>query len=200
MEDATQALVATGIAARSKVRPLTEVLVRAAQDGDRESFGRIFDEFHMPVYRYVVARLGALAEAEDLAAETFASAFANIRRFRWRGAPFEAWLFRIARSKVVDHQRRVQRRPTSRLDGDMEARLASISDPARHLLWAEERAQLLATVRKLSPDQQEVVALRFFADLSVPEIAHVMDRSVSAVRQLQFRALTTLRLRMEMRR
>lgn len=195
--DATPAFVATGIAARSDAGARTRALVRAAQDGDVESFGRIFDEFHLPVYRYIAARLGTAADAEDLAAETFAAAFLGIHRFRWRGAPFEAWLFRIARSKLVDHQRRMQRQPTSRLDDAMQARLASPGDPAGQVLWGEERTQLLAAVRRLSPDQQEVIALRFFAELSVPEVGHVMGRSVSAVRQLQFRAVTTLRQRME---
>lgn len=182
---------------RSDVGERTRALVRAAQNGDGEAFGRIFDEFHLPVYRYIAARVSTPADAEDLAAETFAAAFLNIRRFRWRGAPFEAWLFRIARSKVVDHGRRMQRQPTYPLDASLQARLASSGDPARDALQSEERTELLAAVRNLSTDQQEVIALRFFAELSVPEVGSVMGRSASAVRQLQFRAVTTLRQRVD---
>jgi RNA polymerase sigma-70 factor (ECF subfamily) len=171
-------------------------LVQSAQDGEAEAFGAIFDEFHLPVYRYIVARVGNPADAEDLAADAFAAAFRTIGSFRWQGAPFEAWLFRIARSKIVDHYRRRDRRVTNPLSG-FESTEARASDPAAAILLDEERGQLLAAVRRLSPDQQEVVALRFFADLPVPEVARVMDRSRGAVRQLQLRALTVLRQRME---
>ncbi len=191
------AVVATGSAGRSDVGEHTRALVRAAQNGDGEAFGRIFDEFHLPVYRYIAARVWTPADAEDLAAETFAAAFLNIHQFRWRGAPFEAWLFRIARSKVVDHGRRMHRLPTSPLDGPVQARLASSGDPAGHVVRGEQTAQLLRAVRRLSPEQQEVIALRFFAELSVAEVSQVMGRSANAVRQLQFRAVTTLRQRME---
>jgi RNA polymerase sigma-70 factor (ECF subfamily) len=187
------AAVTTGTSGPSEVGEQTRALVSAAQDGDSEAFGRLFDQFHLPLYRYIAARVWTQADAEDLAAETFAAAFLNIRHFRWRGAPFEAWLFRIARSKVADHGRRMQRRPTCPLDGPVLARLVSPGDPARRALESEERTQLLAAVRHLSPDQQEVIALRFFAELSVVEVGRVMGRSVSAVRQLQFRAVTTLR-------
>lgn len=171
-------------------------LVQRAQDGDAEAFGAIFDEFHLPVYRYIVARVASPADAEDLAAETFAAAFRAIGSFRWRGAPIEAWLFRIARSKLVDHYRKRGRRGADSLSGSEPAGSGD-ADPAAAILRHEDRGQLLAAVRRLSPDQQEVVALRFFADLSVPEVAEVMERSLGAVRQLQLRALTTLRQRME---
>lgn len=171
-------------------------LVRCAQDGDAEAFGAIFDEFHLPVYRYIAARIDSATDAEDLAAEAFAAAFRSIGGFRWHGAPFEAWLFRIARSKVVDHYRRQGRRRTQPLGAGESAALRGV-DPTVQIVHDEERSQLLAALRRLSPDQQEVVALRFFADLPVAEVARVTERSLGAVRQLQLRALTTLRQRME---
>lgn len=171
-------------------------LVRSAQAGDAEAFGAIFDEFHLSVYRYIAARVQSPADAEDLAAEAFAAAFRAIGSFRWQGAPFEAWLFRIARSKIVDHYRRTGPRGTNPLSGS-EPVAGDETDPAMAIVHGEERGHLLAAMRRLSSDQQEVVALRFFADLSVPEVAQIMDRSPGAVRQLQLRALTTLRQRME---
>jgi len=170
-------------------------LVQAARAGDADAFGAIFDEFHLPVYRYIAARVANPVDAEDLAAETFAAAFRSIGSYRWRGAPIEAWLFRIARSKVVDHTRQARRRPTETLSGFESGELRE-GNPSAELVRQEDRTQLLAAVRRLSADQQEVVALRFFADLSVLEVARVMDRSLGAVRQLQLRALTRLRERM----
>jgi RNA polymerase sigma-70 factor (ECF subfamily) len=194
--DAWQRHQPIGLAAEADGDDRVASLVRAAQGGDLEAFGVLFDRFHLPVYRYIAARIEGQADAEDLAAETFATALRAIGRFRWRGAPFEAWLFRIARSKIIDHQRRTKRRPASELTGSEPATQPYL-DPEVHVVRDEERTQLLSAIRRLSADQLEVVALRFFADLSVTDIARVMDRSPGAVRQLQLRALTTLRQKME---
>lgn len=194
--DAHPQLLPPGVAGDEGTDGRLPNLVQAARAGDAEAFGAIFDELHLAVYRYIAARVISPADAEDLAAETFAAAFRSIGSFRWRGPPFEAWLFRVARSKVVDHQRLMRRRPTDQLSGtERDDRRAA--DPSAELVRGEERLQLLAAIGRLSRDQQDVVALRFFADLSVPEVATVMGRSLGAVRQLQLRALTTLRQRME---
>lgn len=173
-------------------------VVAGAQRGDRDSFGYIFDTFHLPVYRYVLARVRHEADAEDLAAETFQAAFRTIGRFRWRGAPFEAWLFRIARSKIVDHQRRAARRPPPVDLADVpESALAHGGDAVDDVIRREEWDRVHATLPALSPDQQDVLAMRFFAGLSVEETAGALGRSTSAVKQLQFRAISALRRRLE---
>lgn len=185
----------SGLPERAAVLP---ALVADAQRGDRESFGRIFDTFQLQVYRYVLARIRSPADAEDVAAETFAAAFRTIGRFRWQGLPFEAWLFRIARSKIVDHQRRMGRRPTPvDIVGISEDHLPRTEDVVNEVIRRQEHALALAALAQLSQDQQDVVALRFFAGLSVKETAGVMGRSPSAVRQLQLRAVTSLRRRLE---
>lgn len=172
-------------------------MVDRAQRGDRESFGYIFDTFHLPVYRYVLVRVRHAADAEDIVAETFAATFRAIGRFRWRGLPFEGWLFRIARSKIADHQRRLARRPPPADLADVaESRLPTSDDTADEVLRRDEHARVLALVRLLSPDQQDVIALRFFAGLSVEETATAMGRSRSAVKQLQFRAIGAVRERL----
>lgn len=173
-------------------------LVAEAQRGDRESLGRIFDVFHLPIYRYVLVRLRSEADAEDVAAETFVAAFAAIGRFRWQGLPFEAWLFRIARSKIADHQRRARRRSTT---SDISlvplALLPREEDVALQVVRRDEHHTAVAAMTTLSQDQQDVLALRFFAGLSLHETAEAMGRSSSAVKQLQFRAVTALRRAME---
>lgn len=173
-------------------------VVAQAQRGDRESFGYIFDTFHLSVYRYILVRVRNEADAEDLAAETFQAAFRAIGRFRWRGVPFEAWLFRIARSKMVDHQRRLARRPSPLdLAGVPDDRIPSGDDAMDEVIRRDEHARVLATLPLLSQDQQDVLAMRFFGGLSVEETAGAMGRSTSAVKQLQFRAVTALRRRLE---
>lgn len=179
-------------------RAALTALVTEAQQGDRESFGRIFDTFHLQVYRYALARIGNTADAEDVAADAFSAAFQNIGRFRWRGRPFEAWLFSIARSKVVDHHRRSGHRSST---GDIsivsEDQLPQKEDVVQEVIRRDEQARAIAALPLLSQDQQEVVALRFFAGLSLKETAGVMRRTPSAVKQLQFRAVIALREHLE---
>ena len=169
-------------------------LVADAQRGDRESLGRIFDVFHLPIYRYVLVRIRSAPDAEDIAADTFVAAFAAIGRFRWQGLPFEAWLFRIARSKISDHQRRARRRSTtSDISAVAPELLPREEDVAVQVVRRDEHRAAIAAMTHLSQDQQDVLALRFFAGLTLHETAEAMGRSSSAVKQLQFRAVTALR-------
>ena len=172
-------------------------LVAAAQRGDREAFGELFDTFQLQVYRYALARLRSPADADDAAAETFLAAFRTIRRFQWRGVPFDAWLFRIARSKVADIQRRGQRQGATTDIADVDpGRLPVEADAATEVLQRESEAALMAAIRTLNPMHQEVLSLRFFGGLSLQETAEALGRSSNAVKQLQFRAVTALRERM----
>ena len=172
-------------------------LVAAAQRGDRESFGQIYDHYQLPVYRYALARLRSPADAEDVAAETFIAAFRTIGRFRWQGVPFDAWLFRIARSKIADVQRGRRRRDArADIDAIDQGLLPHAPDAASEVVRGDEAQRLLAAMRELSRDHQEVLALRFFAGLSLQETADTLGRSANAVKQLQFRAMTALRRQM----
>lgn len=172
--------------------------VDAAKRGEREAFGQIYDRFQLAVYRYALVRVRMAADAEDVTAETFVAAFRTIGRYTWTGLPFEAWLFRIARSKIVDHQRRLARRPAvSDLDAIDPALLPQAADVASVVVGREASAALFAAIGRLSADQQDVLALRFFGGLSVAETADAMGRSPDAVKQLQFRAVGGLRERLE---
>lgn len=171
-------------------------LVRAARDRDREAVARLFDRYYDSVYRYAYARLGNVADAEDAAAETFIAMVRSLPRFRWRGVPFEAWLFRIAMSKVVDvarHRSRV--RPG--LDGlaDDQRDSDPAVEPERALALREGRRELVAAIEHLPRDQRDVVMLRYFGSRSIRETADLMGRSEGAIKQLQFRALSALRRR-----
>jgi RNA polymerase sigma-70 factor (ECF subfamily) len=169
-------------------------LVAAARSRDREAIALLFDRYYDPVYRYAYARLGSVADAEDAAAETFAAMVHALPRFRWRGVPFEAWLFRIAMSKVVDVARhRTRVRPAG--DAVAEDSADPSAEPERVFAGREVRRELVAVVERLPTDQRDVVMLRFFAGHSIRETAELLDRSEGAVKQLQFRALTILRRR-----
>lgn len=169
-----------------------ERIVAAARRRDRDAVAHLFDRYYERIYRYAYARLGNIADAEDAAAETFAAMVRTLPRFRWRGVPFEAWLFRIAMSKVVDLARhRTRVRPS----GDRVA--ADLVDPAagpeRTLVHRELRRALVEAIERLPADQRDVVMLRFFAGRSIRETADQLGRSDGAIKQLQFRALSSLR-------
>jgi RNA polymerase sigma-70 factor (ECF subfamily) len=171
-------------------------LVEAARDGDPEARAAIFDRYHPVIYRYALARLSAVPDAEDAVAETFLAAFRSIPTFRWRGVPFEAWLFRIAASKVVDVARRRQRAslPLDALAGEP---VDEGADPARRIARRERRAELVEALDQLPAAQRDVLVLRFLLGRPVADVAATMGRSEGAVKQLQARALTNLRRRLE---
>lgn len=174
--------------------PTDEALVLEAQKGDLGAFGRVYDAYFDRVFRYVFARIGHRAEAEDLAADVFVKALQAIGSYSPRGAPFSAWLFRIAHNLVVDHLRRRARRPTEELD----ERLPLTGPPPD-----EQVAQILTmdhvrdAMKDITDAQQRVIALRFAADLSIAETAQIMGKSEGAIKALQHSAVQALRRRLK---
>lgn len=173
-----------------------EETVRRAGRGDEEAVSWLFEQYHPRVYRYALARLGMAHDAEDVAAEAFTTVVRKVASFRWRGAGFEAWLFKIAANAVVDRHRRRARDPVElREDSGFENR-AGGQESDQALLDAERGSELRALLDRLPADQREVLLLRFAGELSADEVGQVMGRKPNAVRQLQFRALEGLRRRM----
>jgi RNA polymerase sigma-70 factor (ECF subfamily) len=167
-----------------------ERLVAAAQHGDPEAFGSLFDHYYGPVYRYVVARVGSPSDAEDLAQLVFVKALEALPRYELRGIPFGGWLFRLARNVVIDHIR--TRRDHAALDVIAE-RVDSGAGPDDLALMRQEMDSVTVALRRLTPEQREAIELRFFAGLSAKEAAEAMGRQEGTVRGLQFRAIAALR-------
>ena len=167
------------------------VQVRRAARGDEVAAGAIFDHYYPRVFRYARARLASDADAEDVAAETFARVLKGLGKFRWKGAGFEGWLFRIASNLLVDAYRRAGRELPESTPAREEA--SEEPSPDSIVLFAEEAGSLHRLLDELPPDQREVLLLRFAADLDTHEVGEVMDRNPNAIRQLQFRALQKLR-------
>jgi RNA polymerase sigma-70 factor (ECF subfamily) len=165
--------------------------VRRAARGDEESAGLLFDHYYPRVFRYARGKLARDVDAEDVAAETFARILRGLDKFKWKGAGFEAWVFRIAANLVIDTHRRSGRETSESETIDEEAPTAEL--PENLLLRAETVGGLRAMLDELAPDQREVLLLRFAADMDTTEVGQVMDRNPNAVRQLQFRALQRLR-------
>ena len=166
------------------------LLVEAAQK-DPARFADLYELNFERVYAYIVRRVQDRAETEDLTAEVFHQALANIQRFEWRGIPFAAWLFRIAGNLLLDRWRQSGRE----IADDNVIESAQVS-PAE-IEEVERRTTLFRLVDALPAEQKRVLVLRFVDQKSIKEVAKEMCRTEGAVKQLQFRALSTLRARTE---
>jgi RNA polymerase sigma-70 factor (ECF subfamily) len=166
------------------------LLIEAAQQ-DPARFADLYELNFERVYAYVVKRVQDRAESEDLTAEVFHQALANLKRFEWRGIPFAAWLFRIAANLISDRWQR-----SGREVGDEESIGAAQVSPVE-IEEVERRATLFRLVETLPAEQKRVVLLRFVEQKSIKEVASAIRKTEGAVKQLQFRALTTLKARME---
>ena len=172
-------------------------LVEAAQR-DASRFAEIYERYFELVYAYVVRRVRERAVSEDLTSEVFRKALASLPRFKWTGAPFGAWLLRIASNLIADRAKRAGREISA---DETSMAAATVNEPVnsqsqqRMMEEAERRAQLFRLVDALPDDQRRVVAMRFAEEKSSSEIAAALNRSEGAIKQLQFRALQDLRKR-----
>jgi len=158
---------------------------------NEERLAALFESCYPRLTHYAYARLGNAAEAEDVASEVFVRAFESLDSYRDRGAPMEAWLFAIARNMVIDRYRKFSR--IERVTDDEGIEPAGGDDPAGR---AEQRVlmrDVQAALQRLTPDQREVVSLRFFGGLSSKEVAALMNRRDGAIREMQRAALERLR-------
>lgn len=170
-------------------------LVEAAQR-DASRFGEIYERYFELVYAYVGRRVRDRAATEDLTSEVFRKALANLARFKWTGAPFGAWLLRIASNLIADRAKRAGREVMADVPSlDAAAVDESVRSQSQqsYLEAAERHARLFTLVDALPDDQRRVVAMRFADEKSISEIAAELNRSEGAIKQLQFRALQNLR-------
>lgn len=165
--------------------------VERARGGDQQALADLYDWYMPRVYRYALARLGNVAEAEDLTEEVFLKMLGAIGDFRWKDVPFSSWLFRIAHNHIATHFRRTAQRggPTSALSEDL-------IDNRFDLTLAIEERITLDEVRRATeqlPDaQREVIALRFAVGLSIADTAKVLGKREGNIKALQHKAVAKL--------
>lgn len=164
-------------------------LVRAAQGGDRESFARLYEANVESVYRYLLARMGQQADAEDVTAEVFIKAMEKLSSYKPKGVPFIAWLMRIAHNLAVNQFKKNARRKEMPLLDDY----VSSDDPIETVMMSAVNGEVSRSLRELTELQRRVIHLRFGAGLSIQETANAIKRSEGAVKNLQHKALRALR-------
>jgi RNA polymerase sigma-70 factor (ECF subfamily) len=166
-----------------------EELVLAAQQGRQEAFAALYEMHVDRVYRYLVARLGQPADAEDVTAEVFIRAMKALPSYKPKGTPLMAWLYRIAHNQAVNHLKKRSRRP----EAPLEDIVAAPDDPAAEALHRASYGEAIRAAEGLTDLQQQVLSLRFAGELSISETAKVMKRNEGAVKFLQHSALRALR-------
>jgi RNA polymerase sigma-70 factor (TIGR02952 family) len=166
-------------------------LVQRAQCGDAEAFGEIYDHYVGMVHRYVHHRVGDRATAEDVTSETFVRALRRIDSLSFQGRDVGAWLLTIARNIVLD-QGKSSRYRLEVATADMRDADTLTDGPEDAVVQQLTNQTLVECIRKLGPEQQECLALRFLHGLSVAETAEVMGKRTGAVKALQHRAVRRL--------
>jgi RNA polymerase sigma-70 factor, ECF subfamily len=154
----------------------------------QRAFADLYRQYAAPVYRYAYSRVGNQADAEDVTAQTFTEALAGLDRYREQGE-FAAWLFTIAARRIVDHYR--QSRPQLPLDA-IRALSADGRSPLSQAMHNETMAELARLVSQLPDEKQELLRLRFAAELTYAEIGGIVGRSEAAVKMAVNRLLRQL--------
>lgn len=171
--------------------------IQHAVQGDVAAFGELYRLYAENVYRYFFYRVREDSEAQDLTAQVFLNAWKAIRRYRPADIPFMVWLYAIARNLLINYNRHNRVRGNYEASGETEAaQVADASagtDPLRAALRQSENEALVKAFERLNEEQQQVIYYRFVENWSHAEVARTLRKSEGAVRQLQLRALESLR-------
>jgi RNA polymerase sigma-70 factor, ECF subfamily len=180
--------------ARDSTKHVRELVARG-QEGDRDALEELYLIHFDRIYSYLHVSVGNRHDAEDLTTQTFLKMLEKIGSFKWQSAPFSAWLFRIAHNLAMDHFRARRRwQPEEEVpeppgDAEPSAELA-----AMHTIGRES---MLKLIEGLSPEQQQVLTLKFVFNLPNAEVAAILDKTEGAIKSLQHRALVSLQKQVE---
>ena len=170
-------------------------LVEQAQQGDRDALEELYLEHFDRIYSYLHMSVGNRHDAEDLTTQVFVKMLESIGKFRWRSAPFSAWLFRIAHNLAMDHFRANKRwQPEEEVPEPDPGEGSAAEEEA---LESIGRQSMLQLIEKLSHEQQQVLTLKFVFNFSNADAATILDKTDGAIKSLQHRALASLQRQLE---
>jgi RNA polymerase sigma-70 factor (ECF subfamily) len=178
---------------RQKNREITaENAVQLARTGDPDAFSYLYSQNVTRIYNYIFYRVGSEDDAEDITSRVFYRAFGHIKNYQEKGIPFSAWLYRIAHNLIANWHRDRQRRKEVSLDDQPE--IPHRQDmPETMVEKNQEMELLLKGIRRIAPDRQQLILLKYLEDLSNAEIAQIMGRTEGAIKSLYHRALIALK-------
>lgn len=169
--------------------PDLKQIIQRAKRRDNEAISTLYEMYADLIYRYIAYRVPTTSDAEDLTAEVFVNMLDSLPKYQDTGAPFEAWLYRIAAARVADFHRKASRRPQTELSDTLKA---DTPQPEDQLQEQQEFQTLRNALAQLNDEQQQVLILRFVERKSHQEVADIIGKSLSAVRSIQHRALIEL--------
>ncbi len=184
--------VATDSVERETRSPAQEEwdIVQRAQQYDEAALASLYETYHPKIYSYGFLQLGDMPAAEDLASDVMLKMIESIRGYRYKGLPFGAWVFRIARNRLIDLHRRRRRRG----EVDLNETLAStLADPQMLAERALDRGQIQLALKHLTEEQRQVIVLKFIQGFDNRSVGRILGRSEGAIKSLQHRALIALR-------
>ncbi len=167
-------------------------LLTDAKHKNEDALRTIYESYFPPIYQFIRLRINEREQARDIAADVFLDFFMAIRGNRAPQTSLRAWLFRVARNKVYDHYGKKKQFPTDTLEDWVPA--SSEHDPEIEFLQSMRVDHVRRAMNMLVAEQQEVLILRFGQGLNLQETADLMDKSISAIKSLQFRSVETLRM------
>ena len=180
-----------GVSDRDQVRRLVE----RGQQGDRDALEELYLIHFDRIYSYLHMSVGNKHDAEDLTTQTFLKMLESIGKFRFRAAPFSAWLFRIAHNLAMDHFRAARRwQPEEDVPEPRGSEELSAENEAMHSIG---RASMLELIDELSPEQRQVLTLKFVFNFGNGEVATILGKTEGAIKSLQHRALVSLQKQIE---
>jgi len=170
---------------------------------DPQVFGLLFDQYYPKILNYASRRVPSVALAEDIAAETFCIALDKLWQFKWQGVSFSAWLYRIATNLINQYYRNQHKKLTLSLDnwlektgfepvGDIDLE-QEIIDAERELERYDDFAEIRKKLQRLPDRYQAVIALRYFEDKKIKEIAEILGKKEGTIKSLLSRGLDMLR-------
>ncbi len=165
-------------------------LVQRAQGYEEDALKTLYEAYYPKIYNYAFLQLGDVQTAEDLASDVMLKMIESIQKYTFRGLPFGAWVFRIARNRLIDLHRRRRRRG----EVDLSDSIASVLESPQALAErALERGQLQVALKHLTDEQRQVIVLKFIQGFDNRSVGRIMGRSEGAIKSLQHRALGSLR-------
>ena len=181
--------------AKQNKLPEEQEVVKAAAKGDEQAFASLYDTYVDSIYRFIYLRVEDQQTAEDIASSVFLKAWEKLDRYQFRGVPFRAWLFRIARNAVIDHYRtRKEMAPLEAVIGVKDESFMPVSERVGLTLEADK---VIVSMQELTGDQRNVLTLKLVHGLNTQEVAKALGKRQGAVRALQMRGLQALAKIME---
>ena len=176
------------------IEPNDAILVARARTGDSEAFGRLYQRYADPIYRYLLVRLGDTKEAEDLTEDVFVRSFQSLGSYRERGFPFSAFLYQVAKNVLVDYYRR--QKPEVEIPIP-EPAVENLRPLDEHIIRDEQMRDLRRAMEDMPLNYREVIILRIILAMPTSVVANWMNMTEGATRVLLHRALAALRGRVQ---